>query len=123
MTVGCGHVQVVHGPYDAVVVAAPLEQANITFKGIQLPHMPPRKYQSTISTFIRGKLDPKYFHRTQVPPGTDLLWRRSIVYAMHFMCRTFTVGLACFSNLMFCGCISKGVCEDAMVVSTSQHMG
>jgi hypothetical protein len=47
--------------YDAVIIAAPLEQANISFAGLQLPHMPARKFQQTVTTYVQGVLDPAYF--------------------------------------------------------------
>ncbi|KAK9823597.1 hypothetical protein WJX72_004119 [[Myrmecia] bisecta] len=47
--------------FDAIILATPLELSNLSIEGIALPHLPPRKYQSTITTFVRGVLDPAYF--------------------------------------------------------------
>lgn len=55
--------------YTAVVVATPLELSNIGFEGIKLPYIPPRKYQSTISTFVRGRLKASYFGQRTAPEG------------------------------------------------------
>ncbi|KAL0040815.1 hypothetical protein WJX79_006365 [Trebouxia sp. C0005] len=43
----------VHGPFAAVVIATPLEFSSIEFEGVELPHIPARKFQSTVSTFVR----------------------------------------------------------------------
>jgi hypothetical protein len=59
----------VWGPFDAVVIATPLEAAKLGFVGMDLPHIPHRKYQRTVSTVIRGKLDPAYFGVTAMPGG------------------------------------------------------
>ena len=58
-----------HGPFSAVVIATPLEFSNIRFSGLELPHIPPRKFQSTISTFVRGVLNGTYFGVKQPPKG------------------------------------------------------
>lgn len=60
-----------NGPFAAVVIAAPLEFSSIGFEGLQLPHIPPRKFQSTISTFVRGRLNATYFGVKQPPRGID----------------------------------------------------
>ena len=59
------------GPYAAVVIAAPLEFSDIRFQGVQLPRIPPRKFQSTISTFVRGCLNGTYFGVKQPPQGNS----------------------------------------------------
>lgn len=59
--------------YSAVVIATPLELSNIRFEGIKLPFIPPRKYQSTISTFVRGRLRASYFNQQTAPKGDDAL--------------------------------------------------
>lgn len=52
-----------------MVIATPLELSNVRFEGIELPHIPPRKYQSTISTFVRGRLSASYFRQQTAPKG------------------------------------------------------
>ena len=66
----CCVLKQVFGPFAAVVIATPLELTNIQFKGIDLPHLPPRKFQSTISTFVTGSLNGSYFGLNQAPEGT-----------------------------------------------------
>ena len=34
-----------HGPFDAVVIATPLEQAGLAFSGVELPVIPAREFQ------------------------------------------------------------------------------
>lgn len=58
--------------YSAVVIATPLELTNIEFEGLDLPHLPARKYQSTISTFVRGHLKGSYFGQQKAPQGKGL---------------------------------------------------
>lgn len=60
-----------NGPFAAVVIATPLELSGIEFEGLQLPHIPPRKFQSTISTFVRGCLNATYFGVKQPPRGVE----------------------------------------------------
>ena len=60
------------GPIAAVVIAAPLELSSMQFEGVQLPHIPPRKFQSTISTFVRGRLNGTYFGVDHPPKGACL---------------------------------------------------
>lgn len=47
--------------FDAVVVAAPLEFAGLRFEGVELPRIPARKFQQTITTLVRGSVRPSYF--------------------------------------------------------------
>jgi hypothetical protein len=53
--------QEVHGPYDAVILAAPLMGSRLKFEGFTLPPITPRQYQSTVTTYVAGVLDPAYF--------------------------------------------------------------
>lgn len=48
-------------PFDAVIVATPLEFAHISFSGFEVPPIPARKFQQTISTFVKGAVRPSYF--------------------------------------------------------------
>ena len=57
------------GQYDAVVLAAPLEQAALEFEGVQLPPLPARTFQRVVTSVVRGSLDADYFHVASVPPG------------------------------------------------------
>ncbi len=62
-----------HGPFAAVVIATPLEFSSIEFEGVELPHIPARKFQSTVSTFVRGHLNGSYFGLKARPKGESLL--------------------------------------------------
>lgn len=55
------------GPYDAVIIAAPLDLSSLSVSGIDLPVIPRRSYHRTITTVIRGVLRPTFFGE---PPGT-----------------------------------------------------
>ena len=57
------------GPYAAVVLAAPLEQSQLQFSGFEPPSIPTRKYQTTVTTIVRGSLAPSFFNVATVPPG------------------------------------------------------
>ncbi|KAK9809372.1 hypothetical protein WJX73_009603 [Symbiochloris irregularis] len=59
--------------YDAVMVATPLEQANIQFEGFDPPPLPPRKYQRTVTTLVSGRLQPTYFGVAALPPGESIM--------------------------------------------------
>ena len=58
--------------YDAVLVAVPLELANITIGGFQLPDLPMRAYQTTVTTLVQGRLRPEYFGVQALPRGVLL---------------------------------------------------
>lgn len=60
------------GPFDAVVIATPLEQANLSFQGHTLPQLPARKYQRTVTTYVRGTLRPSAFGESKMPRGGSL---------------------------------------------------
>ncbi|DBB04108.1 hypothetical protein WJX77_009419 [Trebouxia sp. C0004] len=62
-----------HGPFAAVVIATPLEFSSIEFEGVELPHIPARKFQSTVSTFVRGHLNGSYFGLKARPKGTIMV--------------------------------------------------
>ena len=51
----------VEGPYNAVVLATPLELAKVTFSGADMPDLPSRQYQSTVTTYVEGQLKPEVF--------------------------------------------------------------
>ena len=57
------------GPYDAVVIATPLEGSDISVHAPNIPPLPPREYQSTITTILKGKLDLGYFGSSPKPAG------------------------------------------------------
>ena len=61
--------QEVAGPYDAVIIAAPLEHSDITFEEIDIAHRPERSYQETVTTYVTGTLRPGYFGVTKLPTG------------------------------------------------------
>jgi len=48
-------------PYDIVVVAVPMQLANISFEGIALPRIPRREYKQVVVTIIRGVPRPTFF--------------------------------------------------------------
>jgi hypothetical protein len=53
----------VFGPFDGVVLATPLEGSDIELQGV-LPAgsaLPKREYQSTVTTYVTGVLNPSYF--------------------------------------------------------------
>lgn len=70
----CYHTPAVYGPYDAIVIAAPLLGSNIEF------HLSPdeaaaseavlnQPYQVTVTTYVvAGPLRPDYFKVTRMPP-------------------------------------------------------
>jgi prenylcysteine oxidase/farnesylcysteine lyase len=47
--------------FDVVVVATPLEAAGLEFQGLDLPTVPSRKYQQTVTTIVKGDVRPSYF--------------------------------------------------------------
>ncbi len=57
------------GPYDAVIIAAPLEQSKIEFDGIDVAMRPKRTYQETVTTYVTGTLRPGYFGVSTLPTG------------------------------------------------------
>ena len=69
MSMWCCHPQEVAGPYDAVIIAAPLEQSEIEFDGIDIARRPKRTYQETVTTYVTGTLRPGYFGVSTLPTG------------------------------------------------------
>lgn len=63
--------QEVVGPYEAVVLATPLEHSGINFRGMAVKSIPKRTYQKIVTNYIAGRLRASYFGTTQLP--TDLL--------------------------------------------------
>eukprot|EP00899_Mesostigma_viride_P003807 jgi/Mesvir1/13427/Mv16504-RA.5 len=47
--------------YDAVIIATPLELANIDVE-VSVNATTSRKYQRTVTTLVRGRVSPKFFH-------------------------------------------------------------
>ena len=62
-------VQEVAGPYDAVVIAAPLEHSGVQFRGLHLAHRPKRAFQRVVTTYVVGRLRPSFFGVTTLPSG------------------------------------------------------
>lgn len=62
-------VQVVSGPYDAVVIAAPLEHNRLRFHGVHVRRPAMRSFRRVVTTFIAGRLRGSYFGTTQLPTG------------------------------------------------------
>lgn len=67
--------------YDAVLVAVPLELANLTITCVEHRALPVRQYQRTVTTLVKGRLRPSYFGVQEVPKGTSLALR-----AVWFIC-------------------------------------
>ncbi|GAB4820077.1 hypothetical protein N2152v2_007123 [Parachlorella kessleri] len=72
---GAGAQGPAYGPFDAVILAAPLELSGIAVSGVELPRIPPRKYQTTVTTIVEGELRPAYFGLPEEDgmPYTDIL--------------------------------------------------
>jgi hypothetical protein len=47
--------------FDGVIIAAPLELADIAFEGFSMPDWAPQAYQMVYRKVMRGTLDPHYF--------------------------------------------------------------
>lgn len=62
-------VQVVSGPYEAVVIAAPLEHNHLHFHGVGVQRPAMRAFRRVVTTFIAGRLRGSYFGTTQLPTG------------------------------------------------------
>ncbi|GMH43283.1 hypothetical protein BSKO_11205 [Bryopsis sp. KO-2023] len=58
---------VLHDSYDAVIVATPLEMFEAAFSGFDMPKIPSRQFQTTVTTYVRGKLKSKYFNADWLP--------------------------------------------------------
>ncbi|KAF8056474.1 PCYOX1 [Scenedesmus sp. PABB004] len=63
--------QMTAGPFDAVVLATPLEGSGIALQGLpRPPALPRRTYQTTVTTFVVGDaLRPAFFNVASLPPG------------------------------------------------------
>ncbi|MCW4021862.1 MAG: FAD-dependent oxidoreductase [archaeon] len=48
--------------FDAVIVAAPLEVAKISFDGLTVPEMPVREYQRIYVKLMKGQVNPRFFN-------------------------------------------------------------
>jgi hypothetical protein len=47
--------------FDIVVLASPIEFANLNFKNFEIPNLKPRKYRECHVTLIEGEVNKKYF--------------------------------------------------------------
>jgi hypothetical protein len=72
--------------YDAVLVAVPLELANITISGVKHKVLPLRSYQRTVTTLVSGRLSPSYFGVEELPKGARQPPVSQINPAMHLVC-------------------------------------
>jgi len=61
--------QEVAGPYAAVIIAAPLEQSRLRFKGVHVTPPPERQYQRVVTTYVTGRLRADYFGVQKLPAG------------------------------------------------------
>lgn len=66
-TQGGGRVQ----SYAVVIIATPLEDADLNFQNVSLPHIPKRIYQDTVTTVVRGSLQASFFNLTTLPQGSS----------------------------------------------------
>lgn len=60
------------GPYDAVIIAAPLSLSGLQIAGEfepPLPHVPAVKYVTTVTSWVAGQLNPAYFNLSAPPQG------------------------------------------------------
>lgn len=58
------------GPFDAVILAAPLEGSGLVLQGLSPePQLPPRTYQQTTTSFVTGYLDAGFFDRAEIQDG------------------------------------------------------
>lgn len=55
-------------PYDAIILAAPLEQSSLAFHGMPAPVIPPRTYKRVVTTVVASPaLRPSYFGVQKLP--------------------------------------------------------
>jgi hypothetical protein len=58
------------GPFDAVIIATPLEGSALELKGFDsIPQLPKRTYQHTTTSFVTGHVNAAFFGRAAVPDG------------------------------------------------------
>ena len=72
------------GPYAAVILAAPLEQSNLSKAGFEMPFIPKRHYQTTVTTLVRGSLRASYFELAKAPDGSHLCLQEFAASASQF---------------------------------------
>lgn len=88
----------VAGPYDAVVVAAPLEHSAISFHGVGARALPAREFRKVSTTFVAGHLRASCWNVTVLPTGAPphalyrTAWPRSLLEA------TSHVKVSCFAS-------------------------
>jgi hypothetical protein len=59
-----------YGPFDAVIVATPLEGSGLVLQGLSPePKLQPRAYQQTTTSFVTGYVDASFFDRAEVQAG------------------------------------------------------
>ncbi|CAL5225135.1 g7913 [Coccomyxa viridis] len=59
--------------YDAVLLAGPLELANIGIGGFEHKKPPLREFQQTVTTLVQGRLRPSYFGVRELPTGEFIM--------------------------------------------------
>lgn len=58
------------GPFDAVIVATPLEDSGLALQGLSPePKLPPRTYQQTTTSFVTGYVDAGFFDQAEIQDG------------------------------------------------------
>ena len=62
------------GPFDAVIIAAPLTGSGLTFRGLRdVPTIPGRNYQQTTTTIVHGSVRSSYFGVSGEMPYSEVL--------------------------------------------------
>lgn len=63
--------------FDSVIIAAPLEVANITFEGIEEQKLQPRDYQKIYIRIMKGQANLKYFNLNSKLPSVILTTKQA----------------------------------------------
>ena len=63
--------------FDSVIIAAPLEVANIAFEGIEKQKLQPRDYQKIYIRLMKGKVNSKYFNLNSKLPSVILTTKQA----------------------------------------------
>jgi prenylcysteine oxidase/farnesylcysteine lyase len=62
------------GPFDAVILATPLESSGLSLEGLpDKPLIPARKYQKVVTTIVKGSVRPSYFGLAEMVYSTVLV--------------------------------------------------
>lgn len=69
--------QEVAGPYDAVIIATPLEHSRLRFKGVHVHTPPERQYQRVTTTYVTGSLKASFFGVERLPTDQVLVTEKA----------------------------------------------